>query len=196
MGEHLALAANYLPYRAGREPIGSPAWQGPGVPYNFFSRMLLKQTSARAALKLIARVKRMASLNYTLADKHGDICCVETTPNDYAVLRAPEGFIVHANSYHSPQFQGIPEEKQKEQDPRAYHARQLFRERRGHLDRHAIAAIQTSHFPGQKTGVCVHQKLQNRDGITLLSFIGDVAAGKMWAAYGPPCKHAFLPYPL
>ena len=197
MGEHLALGANYLPYRNGREPGGkNPTWEGPGVPYNFFSRMLLKQPSTKEALRLIASVRRMASVNYTLADKHGSICCVETTPRDYDVLPAPEGFIVHANSYHSPKFGGIPEDKQKEQDPRAYHARQLFRERRGHLDRHAIVAIQTSHFPGKTTGICVHQPLQNRDGITLLSFIADVAAGTMWAACGPPCEHEFLPYEL
>lgn len=197
MSENLALAANYLPYRAGnRVGEGSHTWAGPGVPYNFLSRMMLRQSTTADAIATAAGIKRMAALNYTLGDARGDICCVETTATDHDVLRPEDEFIVHANSYHSAKFDGIPEQEQKARDHRAFHARELFRQRRSDLDRETVAAIQRSHFPGSDTGVCVHQKLQDRDGITLLSFIAAPGTGAMWAAYGPPCQHEFVKYTL
>ena len=197
MSEDLAVAANYLPYRGGAEPgKEGRQWEGPGVPYNFLCRMILNQRTTAEAISAVVGVKRMACLNYTVGDKEGNICCLETTPGEHDVLHPQEDFIVHANSYHSPKFDGIPEDEQKELDPRAFHARKLFREHADALDHHTIAAIQRSHFPGQQTGICVHRELQGRDGITLLSFIAHVSAGTMWAAYGPPCEHEFLPYKL
>jgi isopenicillin-N N-acyltransferase-like protein len=188
MSERVAVSANFLPYRSRQ----GPQWDGPGVPYNFLCRMMLKQKSTAEAVAAAVGVKRMACLNYTVGDAQGNICCVETTPRDHDMLYPQEEFIVHANSYHSPKFEGIPEKDQEQRDPRAFHARQLLRRHRDRLDRHTLASVQTAHFPGQSTGVCVHQKLQDREGITLLSFIARVGAGEMWAAHGPPCEHEFL----
>jgi len=198
MSEHVAMAANYLPYRGVAAADGAgQQWAGPGVPYNFLSRMLLQQRSTADAVALIATTRRMASLNYTLGDDQGDICCVETTPVEHHALRpGGEDFIVHANSYHSPAFGGMPEAEQRERDPRAHHAREQLRAHGGDLDRPTLQAVQTSHFPGQATGVCVHRKLQDRDGITLLSFVAQPGRDTMWAAVGPPCEHDFLAYEL
>jgi len=196
MSEQIAMAANFLPYRAKADaPAGGAAWGGPGVPYNFISRMLLQQPSVDDALDLLARVRRMACLNYTLGDSRGRICCVETLPSEYAVLEAQDSFLVHANSYHSPRLGGIPEAEQRQRDPRAFYARELLRNHAGQLDRPAVYAVQRTHFPGQRTGICVHNKA-GRDSITLLSFVADLQDQTMWAAYGSPCRHRFLPYKL
>ena len=194
LSEHIAISANQLPYRPTETAPGSggPQWAGPGVPYGFLSRMLLQQESTRDALAVVERTRRMACLNYTLGDTTGDICCVETTPAAHAVLRSDEGFVAHANSYHSPTFHGMPEKERKERDPRAHTARALLLERRDRLDRDAIAAAQTYHFPGQETGICHH----GRETVTLLSFIAEVGKGRMWAAFGPPCEHEYVPYEL
>ncbi len=197
LSEHIAISANQLPYRPTETPPASgPEWAGPGVPYCFLSRMLLKQKSTSEALELLDRTRRMACLNYTLGDTTGDICCVETTPAAHAVLRSDESFVVHANSYHSPKFQGIPEPEREERDPRAHTARALLLQSGEPLDREAIAAVQTHHFPGETGGICVHLDFGGREAITLLSFVAAVGSGRIWAAYGPPCEHEFLPYQL
>jgi isopenicillin-N N-acyltransferase-like protein len=196
ISERVAVSANFLPYRADAQtPPGSDRWAGPGVPYSYVSRMLLQQLSTSDALSLLERTRRMACLNYTLGDSTGHVCCVETLPADQAVLEATEGFITHANSYHSPEFGGLSEEEQRQRDPRAHLARQRLRQRRKPLDRSAIYAAQRAHFRGQPTGVCVHGRKQ-RDSSTLLSFVADLQAGEIWAAYGPPCRHRFLKYVL
>lgn len=197
LSEHISVAANFLPYRAAPEfEAGGEQWAGPGVPYSFIARMLLAQRSTADALKMLRRVRRMACLNYTLGDTTGDICCVETMPMDMAVLRPRgESFIVHANSYHSRKFGGLTEAQQREHDPRAHRAREVLRRRRQPLERADIYAAQRSHFPRQRTGVCVHTSGE-KPAITLLSFVGDLRERVMWAAYGSPCKHRFLRYTL
>ena len=198
LSARVAIAANQLPYRPTEAPpgAGGPQWAGPGVPYCFLSRLLLRQNSTRDALALLGRTRRMACLNYTLGDTTGDICCAETTPAAHAVLRPDQHFVAHANSYHSPKFHGLPEAERKERDPRAYTARAMLHERRDRLSREVIAAVQTHHFPGQEGGICVHRDLGGLEGITLLSFVADVGQGRMWAAYGPPCEHEFVAYEL
>jgi hypothetical protein len=158
--------------------------------------MLLAQKSIRDALDLLGRTRRMSCLNYTLGDTTGDICCVETTPTAHAVLRSDEGFVTHANTYHSPKFHGMPESERKERDPRAYTARALLRQSRERLDRNAIATAQTYHFPGQHTGICHHGGQPGRETISLLSFVAEVGRGRVWAAYGSPCEHEYLLYEL
>jgi len=194
LSEHVAVSANQLPYRPTESPPGpdGPPWAGPGVPYCFLSRMLLAQKSTRDALAVVESTRRMACLNYTLGDATGDICCVETTPAAHAVLRSDEGFVTHANSYHTPTFHGLPEPERKERDPRAHAAHALLLERRGRLDREAIAAAQTYHFPGKHTGICHHAKAS----VTLLAFVAEVGKGRLWAAYGPPCEHEPVLYEL
>ncbi|MCD6360758.1 MAG: hypothetical protein J7M38_07815, partial [Armatimonadetes bacterium] len=200
LSEGVSIGANYLPYRAdaGVE-AGGAKWAGPGVPYSFMSRMLLAQPTTAAALELLERTKRMACLNYTIGDAGGDICCVETMPEEMAVLRprAGDDFIVHANSYHAPGFGGLTEAQQRERDPRAWLARETLRERAKHhpLERADIYFAQRRHFRGQSTGTCVHTPGE-RPSITLLSFVGDPARREMRAAWGPPCEHRFLRYRL
>jgi len=197
LSEHTCIAANFLPYRAeaGVE-AGGAQWAGPGVPYSFIARMLLAQPSTADALRMLRQVRRMACLNYTLGDTGGDVCCVETMPADMAVLRPKgEGFIVHANSYHSRKFGGLTERQQREKDPRAYRAREVLRRRGQPLERADIYAAQRSHFPRQQTGVCVHTSGE-KPSITLLSFVGDLRDHTMWAAYGSPCEHRFVRYAL
>ncbi|MGD9495293.1 MAG: C45 family autoproteolytic acyltransferase/hydrolase [Armatimonadota bacterium] len=196
LSEHVSVAANFLPYRADPSvEAGSATWAGPGVPYSFISRMLLAQRSTADALKLLRRVRRMACLNYTLGDSGGQIACAETMPADMAVLKPKEGFLVHANSYHSRALGGLTEAQQREKDPRAYRAREVLRRRGRPLERADIYAAQRSHFPGQATGVCVHSAGE-RPALTLLSFVGDLRERAMWAAYGSPCRHRFVRYPL
>lgn len=194
LSEHIAISANQLPYRPGTTPPGAngPAWAGAGVPYCFLSRMLLQQASTADALELFEKTRRMGCLNYTLGDAAGDICCVETTPMAHAVLQSDEEFVTHANSYHSPVFQGLSEAEREKRDPRAYAAHAQLYACRDRVDRHSITTAQTSHFPAQTTGVCHHAE----GTVTLLSFVAEVGAGRMWAAYGPPCEHEFLPYEL
>jgi len=197
MSEQVAVSANYLTYRGTIDPdSGQRVWAGPGVPYNFLTRIMLKQPSTEAAVAAATGVQRMASVNYTIGDRSGDICCLETTPDEHAVLRPEQDFIVHANAYHSPAFDGIPREQLLERDPRAGHGYAQLEQRGGKLSRNALTEVQTSHFDGQETGICVHRKLQDRDGISLLSFVADIRAGGMWAAYGPPCQHEYLLYEL
>ncbi len=196
ISEKIAASANFLSYRARRGvPVGQAEWAGAGVPYSFMARMLLQQRSTPEALKLLERTKRMACLNYTLGDARGRICCVETLPAEQAVLQAREGFLVHANSYHSPEFGPMSHEEQRERDPRAWRAREVLRRRPRPLDRADVYAALRAHFVGRPTGTCVHA-VEPRASNTLLSFVADVEAGEMWVAYGPPCRHRYLRYAL
>jgi len=208
MSEQVAVAANYLPYRGGMAPGRANEWEGAGVPYGFLSRIMLKQRSTEDAIAVAAGVKRMAGLNYTIGDVAGDIRCIETTPLDRAEFRpehlaapgtgsdAPCDFLTHANSYLTRKFNGIPEDKLRESDPRTAHAREQLRAAARPLDRHSLMAAMASHFPDDPTGICVHQQLQDKPGISLLSFIANVGNGRMWAAMGSPCEHEYLEYEL
>ena len=198
MSEQIAISANQLPYRPTEAPpeSGGPEWAGPGVPYCFLSRMLLQQESTRSALDLFARTRRMVCLNYTLGDTAGDICCVETTPGAHFELPTDGDFVTHANSYYAPKFHGMPEAEREERDPRACTAYSVLLERADRLGPEAIFAAQTCHFPGQNTGVCHHGGEPGRETISLLSFVAEIGHGRMWAAFGSPCEHEFLPYSL
>ena len=44
--------------------------------------------------------------------------------------------------------------------------------------------------------LCQHDHPQYPDTITLASLIMQPAAGRLWAAYGPPCRHEFVEYTL
>ena len=264
MSEHVAVAANYLSYRGGMAPGKANQWEGPGVPYGFLSRIILKQRSTADAVAAIAGVRRMAGLNYTIGDAAGDIRCIETTPLDFAELRpedisaadglrpsssgtgpttsgspessvgwavptksecgghsppyvsrpedgaertgsAPEtlnplphepDYLTHANSFFTAKFGGIAEPQLQASDPRTAHAREQLRDAARPLDRHALMRVMTSHFPNDTSGICVHRQLQDKPGISLLSFIANVGKGRMWAAMGPPCEHAYVEYGL
>lgn len=201
LSEGIAIGANYVPYRADADQqAGGDKWAGPGVPYSFMSRMLLEQPSAAAALKLLKRTRRMTCLNYTLGDTSGDICCVETMPDDMSALRPISGdsFLVHTNSYHARKFGGFTEAQQREKDPRSWLGRESLRLRqRQHqpLERADLYFAQRRHFRGKSTGTCVHTPGE-RPSITLLSFVGDLAKREVWAAWGSPCEHQFLRYGL
>jgi hypothetical protein len=104
--------------------------------------------------------------------------------------------VTHANSYYSPEFHGMQVAEREEKDPRAATARRMLLERADRLCLDAIFAAQTCHFPGQDTGVCHHGGEPGRESISLLSFVAEVGRGRMWAAYGSPCEHEFLPYEL
>ena len=208
MSEHVAAAANYLPYRGGRAPGKPNEWEGAGVPYGFLARIILKQRSTEDAVAAAAGVRRMAGVNYTIGDTTGDIRCIETTPLDHAELRpedlaAPQAspdsqgdFLTHANSFLTAKFNGVPEDRLQEGDPRTADARAQLRKASRPLDRHALMRVMTSHFPGDTTGICVHRQLQDKPGISLLSFIANVGQGKMWTAMGPPCEHEYVEYEL
>lgn len=197
LSEHIAIGANQLPYRPTPDPPeDGPEWAGPGVPYCFISRMLLALGSTAEALEMLAKTRRMCCLNYTIGDEGGDICAVETTPDAQSVLRPQRSFLTHANTFHSPDFSGMPDHERAERDPRAYTSYQLLLQRENSIDRHLIAEAQTHHFPGQVGGICIHREFDQTPAITLLSFIGEVGKGRMWAAYGSPCKHEFILYEL
>ncbi len=211
MSEYVAVAANYLAYRGGLAPGKPNEWEGPGVPYGFLSRIILKQRSTADAVAAAAGVKRMAGLNYTIGDATGDIRCIETTPLDCAELRPEDiaasarpsysspqcaDYLTHANSYLTDKFNGIPDAQLQASDPRTAHAREQLRDAPRPLDRHALMRVMTSHFPDDTTGICVHRQLQDKPGISLLSFIANVGKRKMWAAMGPPCEHEYVEYRL
>jgi len=208
LSEHVAVAANYLPYRGGMAPGNPNEWEGAGVPYGFLSRIVLKQHSTADAVAVATGVKRMASLNYTIGDATGDIRCLETTPLDHAELRPEDlaapgtplhlepDFLTHANSYLTKSFNGIPDDQLKDGDLRTADAHKQLRDAGRPLDRHSLMSVMTSHFADDTTGICVHCQLQDRPGISLLSFIANVGEGRMWAAMGPPCEHEYVDYEL
>ncbi|MGI5816612.1 MAG: C45 family autoproteolytic acyltransferase/hydrolase [Armatimonadota bacterium] len=196
LSETISVSANYLPYRAAPEyAAGGPDWAGAGIPYSFMARMLLAQKTTADALRLLERTKRMVCLNYTIGDLGGDACCVETMPEHIAVLRPEDGYITHSNSYHAPEFGGIPMEERAERDPRCHRAWEVLSRRPKPLARADIYAALRAHFPREETGVCVHRGGE-KPMITLLSFVGDVKNREMWAAMGSPCEHRFLRYDL
>ena len=121
---------------------------------------------------MLKRTKRMACLNYTIGDLGGDICCVETMPEHIAVLRPRDGYITHSNTYHAPEFGGVPMEERAEKDPRCHRAWEVLSRKSKPLSRADIYEAQRSHFPRQSTGVCVHTHGE-KPSITLLSFVGD-----------------------
>lgn len=196
MSERVAVAANYLPYRGGPAPGVPNAWDGPGVPYGFLVRMMLGQDSTAKAVAMVAKVRRMACLNYTIGDVTGDLRWLETTPTAHAESSLAGDFLTHANSYLHQDFDGLTGDRLATDDPRTHHAREQLRGAPRPLTRRILQAVQQSHFVGNTTGVCVHNRLQQHDGITLLAFIAELATGTLWVAYGPPCEHDFIAYHL
>ncbi|MCM8768836.1 MAG: C45 family peptidase [Candidatus Omnitrophica bacterium] len=195
LAEKIALAANYLPYRAKPSSIEPEThWSGPGVPYNILSRMILQQRSTEQALKLLRKVPRMACVNYTIGDWQGNIVCVETLPSEMAIITSEEKLLVHANNYHSSQFHGFSEKEQEKHDPRAWFGRQILR-KKDTIGKKEIYLAQRAHFPGKPAGICRHVSSKDKS-MTLLSFVAEVGKKKMTVAYGPPCQHRFFPYTL
>jgi hypothetical protein len=76
LNPYLALSANSL----------FPSDCSPGVPYPLVCRKILQQTSVEDAVSVIAGMKRVAGMNYTIGDVAGDVAAVETTARRIAVI--------------------------------------------------------------------------------------------------------------
>lgn len=164
-----------------------------GFPRYLLSRLALREESAEAALQAILRPPRAASRNVLLADAQGIFLDAELLTDEAEVLKASNDVLVHANHLEATAFQGCETPL-----PNSVCRRQRLQE----LIDGAPAPLTVSDMQGfyrdhthAPDNLCAHP-FPGRNLQTVVSIIGDLTAGKLYAAKGSPCRAAYATYSM
>jgi len=159
-----------------------------GVPKNFISRAILEVDSIKGALKIIKNKERASAYNHILI-QNNEAVDIETTANDYKVLKVKENVFVHTNHYLSKLSKFG--EKPLRSEMRYNKAMEVLRN--NPINQKAVLSILSNHenqFP-----ICHHKTKLDSD-VTLASFIIDCKNLTMQVTNGNPCKNKYETYSL
>jgi isopenicillin-N N-acyltransferase-like protein len=170
----------------------------PGVPYTFIVRDVLDQIKIGDALGSILRPKRASGINYVLAEKNGELYCVETTASEYDIIYGFDGFLCHANHYLT--------EKMKTWDittvltynsiVRFSRMQRLVRDKFGTIGIDDLEAFLKDHV-NYPLSICRHEDPSFNEyvvGKTISSFVFDPLNLVARVSLGNPCENGFTEF--
>lgn len=160
-----------------------------GVPKNFISRAIIEADSIRSAFKIIKNKERASAYNHTLIQDNKAFS-IETTANDYKILKIKENFFLHTNHY-------LTRLSKKGELPvrsvvKYNHAMEMLK-KANVLDKSVVMSVLSSHLNDYP--ICRHKSKLDSE-VTLASFIVDCNNLKMYVANGNPCKAKHEEYSL
>ena len=163
-----------------------------GVPYTFVLRKALEQNSIIDAMNVIMQAPRTSGISYLLADKSGEIICLETTAKDLDVVYALDDYMVHTNHYTHPRLSvhDITTRSSNEGDTYVRWSRmsKLMKRNHGVIDLSTLMQFASDHV-GYPASVCVHPG-------TLASIIMDLRTLTLWMAERNPCENEYEKFSL
>lgn len=194
-----------------------PVAQGirhPGLPASVLIQEALETCqTTREAVALFSRAPRGSCNIVTLADKGGDLACLEYTSTDIHEIRPGKGerYLVATNHYVSPGLAAIDLPRaavfgkmaprslrgtcinETSHQRRATVQRLLAAATPGHVDRDFLVALLRDHSACNGTGgmetICHHDP----ENISAASMVFDLETRAAWACVGSPCQHEFEP---
>lgn len=157
----------------------------------------MRQTDIVKACRVLEQACR-GIVAVTLADAQSGLLCVESTLNEYEVLKPRDGFLVHANNYITSRFQTVDGCRMIFPDSGARTARmdELAAGLVGKLTPKNLGHALMDH-QGYPNSICRHPDPAVPPGLqaqSLGSFIMLPAQGAMLVAAGNPCTHEYVRY--
>ena len=157
----------------------------------------MRQTDITKARRLLEQACRGIEA-VTLADAQGGLLCVESTLDEYEVLKPSGGFLTHANNYRTSRFQSVDGCQMIFPDSQARTARmdELAAGLAGKLNPKTLGHALADH-QGYPNSICRHPDPAVPQGLqaeSLGSFIMMPSQGAMLVAAGNPCTHEYVRY--
>lgn len=158
-----------------------------GVPYTFVLRKALEQSSICRAIDVILNAPRSSGISYLIADKSGEILCLETTATDIEVLFALDNYIGHTNHYIHPRLAihdaSIKSGREGDTYVRWSRITKLLKQQIGQINLDFLKQCARDHV-GYPASICQHPG-------TLASVIMDLQTLHFWIAEKNPCQSEY-----
>ena len=170
-----------------------------GVPRILYSRAILEARNIDQALQAALSPSRAAGYHYLIVSKQDQLCSLETSATLDHLTYGTNGWLVHTNHYLSPKLQ-TTQRAQSFQNSilRLKRAEQLLKSQLGRVTEESLQTILRDHAH-QPESICGHAPSANPSldqYQTIVSLVMNATEQVIWAAKGPPCEGAYLPYRL
>ncbi|MDX9991876.1 MAG: C45 family peptidase [Anaerolineales bacterium] len=170
-----------------------------GIPRLVIGRAVLAARKPDAAIRWAILPHRAAGYNHLIVHESGEIYSVEVSAQQFDMLHAHDGYMVHTNHYLAPKMH----EMEKDPDSlvasrvRYYRASRLLRQEHQHTLQ-SLQSIQKDHV-NFSNSICSHA-VDREDALdrekTINALVIDLTAREMHIAWGNPCLNAYHTYHL
>ena len=187
----LALCVNAMGSQLDSFSAAVPAW--------VLARSALNCATIGEARETVSRAERVASLNFTMAARNGEVASLEVTPVDVALVDARAGRATHGNVFADTRPDRGIQDRLAALYPafcdRAARAAGLMEDGAASVER--LKDVLRDH-ENRPESICRHREDQPEDLLfeTLASVVMDVTAGTLEIADGPPCKNEYSRHTL
>ncbi len=175
----------------------------PAVPVWVLARTVLNCNSLDEARAELARAMRVASVNFTVAARGGEVAAIEVSPVDVRTVPATDDRVSHANVFADLSAERGLEDRLAVLYPqfceRARHAAELAGA--GEVSVERLKEVLSDHG-NRPESICRHHKDQPDDAPaavvlhTIASVVMDLDEGVLHIAEGPPCETQFTEHRL
>jgi len=164
----------------------------PGVPYTFVLRKALRQVNVAKAIDVILEAHRSSGISYLLADRSGEILCLETTAGDSEVIYALDDYIGHTNHYTHPRLAVYDSTVRGAREGDSYvrwsRINKMLRRRLGSIQLKDLMEFMRDHV-GCPDSICNHPS-------TIASLIMELRGLSLWITDGNPCEKGYEKFEL
>ncbi len=170
-----------------------------GFPRYFLSRLALTHERVDDAIAAIKSVPRASSRNVIMADSHGTIADLETTPTREVRIEPKNGLLAHANHYIAPEL--ADEERSEGRQLRNSQARQarmetLLQDHHGQINEETMKTIFRDREAVPDSICRADGDREGYDMITFASVIAQPTSKKISVAVGPPHLNEYRTYEI
>lgn len=167
-------------------------------PFHMRCREVLDAERYEDAIRPVIDTKRTCSANFVVGHADGEVIDLETSPNHVSYLYPVDGIVTHSNHFVGSGHGASQMEKISPNTLyRADRVRRLLQSRDGiTIERMKKAA--SDHF-GAPNAICRHpdeKQPKAKRTMTAGAVLIDLDARVMHVANGPPCEHAYIPFPV
>ncbi len=171
-----------------------------GVPVHILLRKMLDSETLGDAVQSIATARRASSGNFLIGTEDGEIINIESTPSDFGVLYAEEGYIAHTNHFLSMNLVCRENDFGKVILPDTFHRlgriNVLLSSTSGNINFDQCQTFLADHL-NRPDSICRHEDAFDPEGkrlCSVYSIIMDLEEKTIWISDGTPCGGNFQPF--
>lgn len=191
----LGMCANAMSSTSDRFEPAVPAW--------VLARAVLNCSTLNEVVDAMERARRIASINFMVASRTGEIAAVEVSPVDVRVVHPTKGRLAHGNVFADLSPERGLQDRLASLYPqfcqRAERACSLMAA--GEI---SLARLQTmlSDHGNRPESICRHPEDQPADAPpaiildTVVSVLMDLSEGVLYITGGPPCQNSYVEHRL
>ena len=191
----LGMCANAMSSTSDRFEPAVPAW--------VLARAVLNCSTLSEVLDAMERARRIASINFMVASRRGEIAAVEVSPVDVRVVNPTKGRLAHGNVFAALSPERGLQDRLARLYPqfceRAERACSLIAE--GEISVERLQAMLSDHG-NRPESICRHPEDQPDDAPpaiileTVVSVVMDLNEGVLYITGGPPCQNIYAEHRL